>query len=206
MSENHQVTIIDFLRHGECHGGEIFRGTTDVELTEAGWSSMLRVIEAQKQEGLWEHIVTSPLQRCRLFAEQIHAEHSIPYSVEHEFREMDFGDWEGQDVNKIRQQENEKVSALFHSPENFQAPNGESMSDFGERLFTCSNKVLEEHRGKHLLFIQHGGTIRMLLTHLLGMPVSSMARFNVPYSCFSRVQIHHYENTDASYLVFHNLP
>ncbi len=205
MSKTHLITTIDFLRHGECHGGEIFRGSTDVELTEAGWNSMLQVIESRKQAGLWEHIVTSPLRRCQCFAEQLHAEHAIPLSIEGDFREMDFGDWEGQDVNKIRRQETEKVNSLYHAPAEFQAPNGETMSAFGKRLFHCSHRVIQQHRGKHLLFIQHGGTIRMLLTQLLSMPVSAMACFKVPYTCFSRVSIHHDGDTDTAYLEFHNV-
>ena len=36
-----EFTCIDFLRHGECEGGEIFRGSgSDVALTDQGWQQM----------------------------------------------------------------------------------------------------------------------------------------------------------------------
>jgi alpha-ribazole phosphatase len=201
------VTTIDLLRHGECEGGEIFRGTTDVALSDEGWLNMQRVIDHQPKEDFWEHIISSPLLRCRRFAEHLNNLHCIPLSIEENFREMNFGDWEGQEFHTIwaKEKEKEKVESIYSSPHTFQPPNGEAMSEFSKRVISSSDRVLEEHKGKHLLLIQHGGTIRVLLTHLLSMPMSSMTRFHIPYACFSRVQIHHGEKSDQINLVFHNL-
>ena len=41
MTSQAEFTCIDFLRHGECEGGEIFRGSgSDVALTNKGWQQM----------------------------------------------------------------------------------------------------------------------------------------------------------------------
>lgn len=205
MSDSSIITTIDLLRHGECEGGEIFRGTTDVPLTDKGWETMQGIIEHQYNEKPWQYVISSPLLRCRQFAEHLKEEHNVPFSIEQDFREMDFGDWEGQEFQKIWAKEKEKVESIYSSPHTFQPPNGESMSRFSKRVITSIEKVLNEHKGKHLLLIQHGGTIRILLTHLLAIPMSSMTRFNIPYGCLSRIQIQHTEDTDAAYLVFHNV-
>ena len=206
MTNKDIVTTIDLLRHGECEGGEIFRGTTDVLLTNDGWENMQRLIDHQYNEKRWEHIISSPLLRCRLFAEHLHERHDIPLSIENDFREMNFGDWEGQEFQIIWAKEKDRVESIYSSPHTFQPPNGEAMAEFSKRVTSTADKVFEKHKGKHLLLIQHGGTIRVLLTHLLTMPMSSMTRFNIPYACFSRVQIHHTEKTDQINLVFHNIP
>ncbi|NKB35544.1 MAG: histidine phosphatase family protein [Gammaproteobacteria bacterium] len=206
MSDKHLITTIDLLRHGECEGGEIFRGTTDVALTDEGWKNMQRVIEQQQPEENWDHVISSPLLRCRLFSESLNELHQIPLNIEDNFREMHFGDWEGKEVQTIWAKEKEKVESIYSSPHTFQAPNGEAMTDFGARVISSTEKVLQEHKGKHILLPQHGGTIRVVLTHLLSMPLSSMSRFHIPYACFSRIQIHHAGETEQVNLVFHNIP
>lgn len=203
---NTEITTIDLLRHGECEGGEIFRGSTDVRLTEDGWRNMQKVIEHQQQHALWQHVVSSPLLRCRLFAEHLTEIHKLPLSIEENLQEMHFGDWEGKEFKAIWKEEKAKVESIYNSAETFQPPNGEAMSDFSQRVIDCTEKILKKNKGKHLLLIQHGGTIRILLSHLLAMPMSSMTRFHVPYACFSRVKIHHDENGDQVNLVFHNFP
>ena len=44
--DNSRVTTIDFLRHGECEGGNIYRGSTDVVLSRCGYRQMERVTDA----------------------------------------------------------------------------------------------------------------------------------------------------------------
>ncbi len=198
------VTTIDLLRHGECEGGEIFRGTTNVDLTDKGWLSMQRIADHENNYEDWNHIISSPLLRCCRFAEHLSEKHNIPFNIEDDFREMDFGDWEGQDFQSIWAKEKEKVESIYSTPHTFQPPNGEAMTDFSHRVSTRTDEVLKKYRGKHLLLIQHGGTIRIVLTHLLSMPMSSMTRFHIPYACFSRIRIHHLNENDQINLVFHN--
>ncbi len=206
MAIKDSVTTIDLLRHGECEGGEIFRGTTDVELNNKGWLNMQSVVDHQQKEGFWDHVISSPLLRCRLFAEHLNKKYKLPLSIEDNFCEMDFGDWEGQKVQHIWAKDKEKVESIYSSPCTFQPPNGESMSRFKKRVTDSADMLIQESRGKHLLLIQHGGTMRILLTHLLSIPMSSMTRFHIPYACFSRVQFHHSGQTDHVNLIFHNIP
>ena len=77
------------MRHGHCEGGKIFRGTTDVELSQQGWKQMQD--NADLLHTNWQHIVTSPLQRCAVFSRYIAEQYSIPYNIEEDFHEIDFG-------------------------------------------------------------------------------------------------------------------
>ena len=72
------------LRHGQCEGGNILRGKTDVALTPLGLANMQARF---KQLGLLEStaslaVFSSPLQRCRQFAEGMVAEanHSVQFA------------------------------------------------------------------------------------------------------------------------------
>ncbi len=56
------TTTIDLLRHGACEGGEIFRGSSDVALSEQGWQQMRAAIADETAP--WQAVVSSSLQRC----------------------------------------------------------------------------------------------------------------------------------------------
>src|SRR6187401_779020 len=97
-SQVEPVTTIDLLRHGACQGGEIYRGRTDVQLSGEGWQQMERAVRAPAD---WQRIVTSPLLRCREFAEHCARRFSLPLQLENALQELDFGEWEGRLVQEI---------------------------------------------------------------------------------------------------------
>ena len=190
------VTIIDLLRHGECEGGSIYRGSTDVALTEMGWQQMQKSVEALKEaqilsgvETPWDQIITSPLQRCRVFSETLSAQYSLPVRVESDFREMDFGRWEGRGLDEVWTAEPEAVKRFYSDPEQHSPPGGEPVLQVRERLAKAWQLMLDENKGKHLLLVQHGGTIRVLLTWLLQMPLSGIIQFNIPYAGACRIKV-----------------
>ena len=63
-----QITTIDLLRHGEPIGGRRYRGHIDDPLSEYGWSEMWHAVSGETP---WQQIITSPLRRCREFAEAL---------------------------------------------------------------------------------------------------------------------------------------
>ncbi|CAH0991355.1 Adenosylcobalamin/alpha-ribazole phosphatase [Sinobacterium norvegicum] len=197
------VTIIDLLRHGECQGGEIFRGTTDVELTDKGWRQMQ--VSSACESAPWQQIITSPLKRCALFAEQLAAQHQLPCTRHQDFAEISFGDWEGCLVSDVEREQGENLKKFWHSPTTNTPPNGEPMVAFSDRLDRGWQSLLADYRGQHLLLVNHGGALRVLLTKILSMPLDAIVQLDVPYACFTRVKIYHSNGrSDWSQLVSHN--
>ena len=196
-------TTIDFLRHGECEGGEIFRGSgTDVPLTGNGWDQMRNAIQSAED---WDQIITSPLQRCRLFAAEQSSQLSISLHEETDWREINFGDWEGKIIADVWQQSPDLVAEYFKRPDLSTPHNGEPFLDVADRLIAAWNRLLIEYRNQHILVVQHGGTMRILLAQILGLPPTAMNQFEVPYACFTRLKVfHHPEYTDFSMLISHN--
>lgn len=186
------LTTIDLLRHGECQGGEIYRGSTDVLLTEMGWRQMANVLASEQAlvgGKPWQRIVSSPLQRCRLFAESQAQTMGIPLHINDAFREMHFGDWEGRDLQEVWQSDQEAVSRFYADPGSVSPPNGESMQQVQGRLLPAWKSLIESHAGEHLLLVQHGGTIRVLLSWLLQMPLGAVTRLDIPYASLSRITV-----------------
>lgn len=192
---------LDVLRHGECQGGEIFRGATDVALSEAGWQQMCA--SAERAAAPWQRIVTSPLRRCREFAEHLSAQLEVPLSLDEDWREMSFGRWEGQLREDIFAREGDAIAAFYRDPAGRAPPEGEAADILQARVVAAYQRVLEGASGEHVLIVTHGGVIRALLAHVLGMPLQRMFALDVPYACMTG--LHHVERAGYTRLLGHNI-
>tara|TARA_B110000503_G_scaffold25349_1_gene40042 strand:- start:8187 stop:8813 length:627 start_codon:yes stop_codon:yes gene_type:complete len=192
------VTTIDLLRHGACEGGEIYRGRTDVVLSSEGWQQME---QATATPANWQSVVTSPLQRCRTFAEHCASRFQIPLQVVTDFREMDFGDWEGRLLKEVWRSEAQTVSAFYDDPSAVTPPGGEPTVMVQERVAAAWQALVQQCAGQHLLLVCHGGVIRLLLGHLLNMPLATIARLHIPYASISRIQVYQSEGREFPVLM-----
>lgn len=183
-----QITHIEFLRHGACEGGEIYRGSTDVALTDEGWQQMSAAIAERSG---WQRIISSPLLRCKHFAEHTANERQTPLEFFDGFREMNFGEWEGQPLKEVWEKDFDRVNAFYRDPENNAPPGGESIQLVSERIEKAWQHLLENYAGEKLLVICHGGVMRVLMCQLLGMSVSRMARLHIPYACVASIRVIH---------------
>ncbi len=184
----HLITHIDLLRHGACEGGEIFRGSTDVALSEQGWQQMQRRTQDHND---WQRIVCSDLQRCQPFAERLASERDLPISVQPALRELHFGDWEGRLLSEVQQQDSENWQRFWDEIGTARPPNGESMQDVADRAVPALRDLIDAHRGQRILIVAHGAVNRVLACHLLNMPLSAATRLSHPYAGLMRFQIHH---------------
>ncbi len=178
-------TLVDFLRHGHCEGGEIFRGRTDVPLSETGWAQLRE--KAGDNLGHWDHIISSPLQRCRTFAEECSRTWGIPVTIDERWSEISFGDWDGQLVSDVWSRSKAEVLSYFADPENNNTANIEPITQVANRALESWNDLLASHRGKRLLVVCHGGIIRIHLASLLGLDLKHISRLNVPYASLNRI-------------------
>ena len=192
------VTTVDLMRHGAGEGGEIYRGRTDVLLSEEGWQQME---QATAGAAGWQRVVTSPLLRCSLFAEQCATRLDIPLQIDTAMREMDFGEWEGRALQEVWLSDSKMVSQFYDDPGAFTPPGGEPTLVVQERAVGAWQALMQECAGQHLLLVCHGGVIRLLLSHLLNMPLAAISRLHIPYASISRIQVHRHQGRDFPVLM-----
>lgn len=194
-------TIVDLLRHGEPQGGAKFRGSLDDPLSELGWQQMRKAIQHDDQ---WDVILSSPLQRCRAFADAIAAERRLPLSVEDGMREVGFGEWEGKTSAEVADSYGDHLKRFWSDPLANTPPGGEALGILHERVTACWNNLLQEHQGKKVLLVCHGGIIRVLLAEVLGIPLErSFSGFAVPFACRSRIRVDRSEHGTFHALLSH---
>lgn len=195
------TTTIDLIRHGEPAGGPMFRGSQDDPLSELGWQQMQSAI-ADRDE--WDLVVTSPLLRCRRFAEQLAADRQLPLEQDERLREISFGEWEGLTADAILADAPEALTRFWNDPVAHPPPGGEAMADFHARVRDAWYHWCREASGQRVLVVCHGGVIRMILAEVMGLPLNrSFSALAVPYACRSRVRIDQSEHGVFSSLLSH---
>ncbi|WP_245932363.1 histidine phosphatase family protein [Isoalcanivorax indicus] len=179
--------IIDLLRHGEPEGGVMYRGQRDDPLSETGWAQMRQAAAGIRH---WQHVISSPLQRCQAFARQLADERGLPLSVNPALREISFGDWEGLTPEQVEARDGGRLAAFWADAERHPPPGGEPISLFHQRVAAAWHALLDTPPAEHLLIVAHGGVIRMILAEVLGLsPARAMAGFQVPFACRTRVRM-----------------
>lgn len=199
MSETLQTTI-DLIRHGEPVGGRRYRGQIDDPLSDKGWRQMR---EAVADHAPWGRIITSPLSRCREFAEELAGRHSLPLEREPRLMELGFGEWEGRTAEELVAEDSERLFRFWSDPLNNRPPGGERLLDFRTRIVAAWESLLERHPGEHLLVVGHAGQIRMTLSHVLGMAPEAMFRIQVANASISRIVVDHHGDERLPRLIFH---
>lgn len=189
-------TTLDLMRHGEPVGGRKYRGQIDDPLSEKGWAQMHAAVgDAQP----WTQIVSSPLIRCREFAETLAGRHGLPLSCDARLMEVGFGEWEGKSAAEIEQDAPGSLDRFKSDPINARPAGAEPLVEFHARVAAGLEDVLARHAGQHVLVVGHAGVIRMAFAWALHIPLAQAYRVEVATASLTRLRI----DSGRASLVFH---
>lgn len=195
------TTTIDLLRHGEPVGGRKYRGAgIDDPLSEKGWEQMRAAVGDHRP---WDAIVTSPLSRCRAFAAELAARLGLPLAIEPRIRELGFGEWEGCTAEELLAHDPQRLQRFWQDPLSHTPPGAEPLTAFRARVLAAWEEWLGGHAGSHLLVITHAGVIRLLVSHVLDMPLDRLFRIQVPNAGLTRLRVERNGAGVLPRLVFH---
>lgn len=181
------TTRVDLLRHGETVGGARLRGRRcDDPLTPAGRTALAA---ATRDLGGWHRIVSSPLARCRAFAEALAAERGCPLDVDPRLAEYDFGDWDGQPFERLWVAHGDALARFFGDPDALVPPGGEAAADFRARVRDGFADLVAAARGGRVLVVGHGGVLRQLVADALGLAGNAHARIEWPHAALSALRV-----------------
>ncbi|MFD6247447.1 bifunctional RNase H/acid phosphatase [Streptomyces roseolus] len=188
------------LRHGETALTPEKRfsgsGGSDPELSEAGRRQAAAVAEALAARGTIQHIVSSPLTRCRQTAEAVAARLGLDVVIEQGLRETDFGVWEGLTFAEVRARYPEDMDAWLASPTAAPTGGGESFASVTRRVAAARDRLAAAHAGRTLLVVSHVTPIKTLVRLALGAPPPSLFKFELSAASLSAVA--YYADGNAS--------
>lgn len=178
------ATTIDFIRHGEPVGGRKYRGQINDPLSEKGWAQMREAVGDHRP---WSRIVSSPLLRCRAFAEELSVRHQLPLAFDDRLKEVGFGTWEGKSAADLIEEDPLQLPRFKADPIHARPPGAEPLQDFFRRVAAGVESLLQNFPEEHFLVICHAGVIRMVLAHGLNIPLANAYRIEVPTAGFTRI-------------------
>ncbi|MGF6109663.1 alpha-ribazole phosphatase family protein [Pseudomonas sp. ADAK2] len=170
---------LDLLRHGETELGGGLRGSLDDALTDKGWAQLRAAVIGQ---GPWDRLVSSPLQRCARFAEELGGQLGLPVQLEKDLQELHFGAWEGQSTALLMQTSAEALGLFWTDPYSFTPPEGEPVADFSARVLAAVERLHTTYAGERVLLITHGGVMKLLLAQARGLPREQLLTVEVAHA------------------------
>ena len=148
--------IIYLIRHGKTEANEkhLYCGSTDLPLSEAGKEELCKLIYDIKNV----HFLTSGMKRTNETLRILFGD--VPFKEIPEFREVDFGIFEMQSYDQLKDIP-EYQAWLAGDNEANVPPRGESGVQMKERVLAAFSEIKED-----ICIITHGGVIATIMEHL----------------------------------------
>lgn len=174
--EKRQIFLARHGTTGERYQGR-FVGSTDVPLAAEGEVESRELAQRMGARFQPDECWCSPLQRTRQTAAIVsEALRGIRVTYFEELREIDFGLWEGLSFQEIAAEDPDLVAEWTANPENFRFPGGEKIADFRARARSVAKRLAESNDS--ILVIAHGGVIRAMICHYLGLSMDNYVLFD----------------------------
>jgi alpha-ribazole phosphatase/probable phosphoglycerate mutase len=132
-------------------------------------------------------IFTSPLRRARQTAAPIAAAHGLDPVVDDRLSEIDFGELEGLTYDEIERDRPGLFRRWAESPTETGFPGGEHFDDLKRRSLSAVAGIREGCGAATAVVVSHGGPIRMIVAHLLGLPDDEALGLDQPYGAITIV-------------------
>jgi len=174
---------IDLVRHGPVIGPAALYGWTDALLKESS-PACLSWLSTQS----YQHILTSPLERCRKSAEQQAKRLQLELHSEPDLKEMNFGLWDGVPFDE-QSPDWPAQQQFWLQPFAITPPEGESLIQFQQRVLQAFERHSKEQH-EQALWLLHGGVIRVLLASLLDIDLQQslwLQHLSISYGSVSRI-------------------
>ena len=126
------------------------------------------------------------MTRCRETAAAMLPGQAIQF--DDDLREIDFGQWEDHAFEEVAAQRPDLIEGWRAFAPTFAFPGGESMADFFTRVRRAADRLVREE-AETVLAVAHGGVIRTIICHLLGLEPRQYGLFEVGYAAIVVIRL-----------------
>ncbi|MBI5640208.1 MAG: histidine phosphatase family protein [Nitrospirae bacterium] len=159
----------------------------DIHATSDAFAKARKCESSGSPSGL-SAVYTSNLSRAVKSAEIIAEPYEVQPLETPAFRERSFGIWEGMTFSEIKEKYPAEFEAWAGNPLRYSPIEGESTLEVKERVIPALEKILENHAGENIAVVAHGGVNRIMLCHVLGIPLENIFRIEQDYAAVNIIE------------------
>lgn len=171
------------VRHGETDWNKAGRlqGQTNTTLSVAG-RVQVKALRERLRGMKFDAVYTSDLMRTVETTTLLLEGSGLTPEPTALLREINYGEWEGLTWAEVQERDPERYEEWLRVDPNFEAPGGESLDALMDRAEDFATRARQAGGDGNTLIVTHGGIVRTLVMHLLGLDVSHYRKFANPAS------------------------
>jgi alpha-ribazole phosphatase/probable phosphoglycerate mutase len=137
-------------------------------------------------------VYCSPLIRALKSAEIVADPHGLKPIEIPDLRERSFGIWEGMSFNEIKDKHPEEFEAWANNPLKYSPMGGESTVEVRDRAIKALEEILNgaAKTNTDIAIVAHGGVNRIILCHIMGMPLENIFRIEQDFAAVNIIEFH----------------
>ena len=188
MNEEPSCRVYLF-RHGETANSKevCFNGHFDVGLSSKGGDQFKEWAQLLKEEP-FKAVYSSDLKRTRESAQLLTKPHNLEPVAYSELRELCFGEWEGLSISEVEEKYPNQLGERMKDIENFKVKGGETFEQLQQRVVPRFEEIIARHPNEQIAMVCHGGVNRVILSHLLEVPIKRIFRVKQEYAALNIIQ------------------
>jgi broad specificity phosphatase PhoE len=169
------MTTVYLARHGESDWNveRRWQGHADRPLTERG-REQAELLAGRLADVKLDAVYASDLRRAWETAEAVAATRGLEVVRLPELREVDVGSWSGCTRDECAERFPEAFARWQQGGSGWD--DGESYEEMGERIVEAIRTIAAEHPDGAVLVVSHGGPIRAVHAHALGVDIATHRR------------------------------
>ena len=171
-------TEIILIRHGETewNSQQRMQGHSNSDLSSVG-QAQIQALGQWMKNVPFDHIYSSDSLRAKHTAEAITHFSGHKLKIDLRLREKNLGVFEGLTSEEARERHPEVFRLFKTAGSKYVIDEGESTQQLQDRALEIVNEIRIKHPEERVLLVTHGGFIRVVMKHSLGLSLETPTRF-----------------------------
>ena len=171
-------TVLILIRHGETLWNTQLRmqGSLDSDLTPKG-ETQIKALGEWMKEVPFDYLYCSDTPRAHKTAEAIRKFTGHNLNFDKRLREKNLGVFEGLTSEEARERYPETFQQFKNTGASYVIDQGESTQQLLKRSLDAIEQIRDRHPQKVVVAVTHGGVVRVLMKHVLGIPLDAPTQF-----------------------------
>jgi len=171
-------TEIILIRHGETewNSQQRMQGHSNSDLSSVG-QAQIQALGQWMKNVPFDHIYSSDSLRAKQTAEAITQFSGHELQFDQRLREKNLGVFEGLTSEEARERHPEVFRLFKTAGSKYVIDEGESTQQLQDRALEIVNEIRIKHPEERVLLVTHGGFIRVVMKHSLGLSLETPTRF-----------------------------